>query len=112
VRGVVLRVFSFALAAKLMMALIRYLPQVEYARCTLAMAAASVAARALASTFNRTYIVGYERLAMAGASPAFLGLQLMVLVGAALQACRGTRCTPRSGWSCSWTARRWCWTTT
>jgi O-antigen/teichoic acid export membrane protein len=86
-----LRVFSFDLVAKLMLAvvtlaLIRYLPPAEYARYTLAVAAASFAAQALASTFNRIYIVGYERLDMAGASPAFLGFQLMVVGGAALLA--------------------------
>jgi O-antigen/teichoic acid export membrane protein len=86
-----LRVFSFDVASKVLLAvvtlsLIRFLPPAEYARYTLAVAASTFAAQALATTFNRIYIVGYERLGMEGAAPDFLGFQLLVVAAAAVLA--------------------------
>jgi O-antigen/teichoic acid export membrane protein len=80
----VLRVFSFDVAAKVLLAgvtlaLIRYMEPTEYAHYTLAVAAASFVTQALANTFNRIYIVGYERLGLQGSAAAFLGFQLLVV---------------------------------
>jgi O-antigen/teichoic acid export membrane protein len=86
-----LRVFAFdvvskAMLAALALALIRVMPAEEYARYTLALAAISFATQTFASTFNRIYIVGYERLGLHGSASAFLGFQLLAVGGAALLA--------------------------
>lgn len=82
------RVFAFDVASKAMLAalalaLIRVMPAAEYARYTLALAAISFATQTLASTFNRIYIVGYERLGLHGSASAFLGFQLLAVSSAA-----------------------------
>jgi O-antigen/teichoic acid export membrane protein len=84
-----MRVFSFDLVSKLMLGtlgllLIRWMPEQEYARYTIALAAATFATQTLSSTFNRVYILGYERLGLHAAPAAFLGFQLLVLGVAAV----------------------------
>jgi O-antigen/teichoic acid export membrane protein len=63
-------------------ALIRYLDPQVYATYLFGVAAATVAAQTLAASFNRIYIVGYERLALARRAAPFLGMQL-AWIGAA-----------------------------
>lgn len=83
------RVFSFDLVSKLMLgamavALIRVMPAPEYARYTVALAAINFASQTLSSTFNRIYIVGYERLRLQGSASSFLGFQLLAVLCVAL----------------------------
>lgn len=63
-------------------ALIRFMPTEEYAAFTLVVSVATLAAQALASGFNRIYIVGYERFALQKREESFLGLQFgLILAG-------------------------------
>jgi O-antigen/teichoic acid export membrane protein len=83
------RVFSFDVVSKLMLggmavALIRVMPAPEYARYTVALAVINFAAQTLSSSFNRIYIVGYERLKLHGSSSSFLGFQLLAVGVAAV----------------------------
>lgn len=77
----VLDVAAKALAALSTILVIRHLAVPEYARYTLGVSVAGLTAQTLATSFNRIYVVGYERLGMAQAPGGFLGLQLL-FVGA------------------------------
>jgi O-antigen/teichoic acid export membrane protein len=75
------QVLTFDVAAKVVLglvaiALIRYMPTEQYAALTLAASVATLAAQTLAAGFNRIYIVGYDRLALAGQAEPYLLLQL------------------------------------
>ena len=79
------RVFSLDLLSKLLLggmavALIRVMPAAEYARYTVALAVAGFAVQTLASSFNRIYIVGFERLRLRGSASSFLGFQLLAIL--------------------------------
>ncbi|OGC95505.1 MAG: hypothetical protein A2W25_01155 [candidate division Zixibacteria bacterium RBG_16_53_22] len=79
----ILQVFSFDLLAKLFLGimgilLIRYLRPVEYATYILAISAVTMTTQALATSFNRLYIVGRKKLRLSDPS-GFLGLQLAAL---------------------------------
>lgn len=76
-----IQIFFFDILSKLLLGamgivLIRYMPENEYARYTLAVSLIAVATQTLVLSFNRIYIVGYERLDLEGASSSFLGFQL------------------------------------
>jgi O-antigen/teichoic acid export membrane protein len=75
------QVLSVGLLAKVALgavtiALIRFMPVEEYAALTFAVSAAGLAAQIFSSGFNRIYIVGYERYALAGKIGGLLLLQL------------------------------------
>lgn len=67
-------------------ALIRFMPSEEFARYALAVAVATVGAQILAGGFNRIYIIGHDRLGVAGRAGPFLATQLALLVLLALLA--------------------------
>jgi O-antigen/teichoic acid export membrane protein len=78
------QVLSFDIVAKAVLglvavALIRFMPTEQFAAYTLALAVATLTAQILAGGFNRIYIVGYDRLALAGHVEPFLGLQLALI---------------------------------
>jgi O-antigen/teichoic acid export membrane protein len=80
----IVQVFSFDIASKVLLGvlgilLIRFMPEAEYARYTFAAALVAFASQTITGTFNRIYIVGYERLKLRGAAPAFLVLQLLAI---------------------------------
>lgn len=80
----ILRVFTLDVVAKVALglmavALIRYMPAAEYARYTVALAAVALGVQVLASTFNRIYVVGYERLHMRSSTSSFLSFQLLMV---------------------------------
>ncbi len=84
----VVQVFSFDLVSKLLLgvmglALIRFMPEVEYARYTLALSISSTISQILTSSFNRIYIVGYQRLPFGGAL-SLLGVQLWIVAALAI----------------------------
>jgi O-antigen/teichoic acid export membrane protein len=60
--------------------LIRFMAVGEYANYVLALSFASVVISIFASSFNRIYIVGYERLKLNRQLSSFLGLQLLVVI--------------------------------
>lgn len=74
-------VLSKAILAILGIALIRYMPQAEYAVYTFALAVVALASQVLSGSFNRIYIVGWERLELGGSISPILSLQLMGGVG-------------------------------
>lgn len=80
-----LKVFSFNVAAKLFLGvsgilLIRYMPQADYAKYTIALSIATVVTQTLASSFNSIYIVGYDNLRLEENSNSFLGFQLLCVI--------------------------------
>ncbi len=84
----VAQVFSFDFVSKLLLgimglALIRFMPEVEYARYTLALSISSAISQILTSSFNRIYIVGYQRLRLKG-SLSLLGVQLWIVAALAI----------------------------
>ena len=75
------QVLSVDLAAKIALGLvavllIRFMPTDEYAALTLAISVATLAAQLLAAGFNRIYIVGFDRLQLAGRAEPYLMLQI------------------------------------
>lgn len=83
------QVFSFDVIAKIIsgatsILLIRFMSESEYAHYLLALSIVAVATGTLASSFNRIYVVGYERLKLAQMTSSFLGLQLVVIAVLAL----------------------------
>lgn len=82
----VFQVFSFDLASKIMLGilgllLIRYLPQAEYAAYTFALSLVAFTSQGLAASFNRIYIVAYQKLQLQNTELAFLALQLLLIAG-------------------------------
>ena len=82
----VFQVFSFDLASKVLlgilgMLLIRYLPQAEYAAYTLALSLVAFSSQSLVASFNRIYIVAYQKLRLKNTEMAFLALQLLLIAG-------------------------------
>lgn len=82
----VFQVFSFDLASKVLlgilgMLLIRYLPQAEYAAYTLALSLVAFSSQSLAASFNRIYIVAYQKLRLQNTEAPFLALQLLLIAG-------------------------------
>lgn len=80
----VIQVFSFDVVGKIIsgatsILLIRFMSESEYARYLLALSIVAVATGTLASSFNRIYLVGYERLKLGQITSSFLGLQLTVI---------------------------------
>src|SRR5665648_379128 len=78
----IVQVFSFDLVSKILIGLfsiilIRYMPAVEYAKYTFAIAIIVVVSQTLASSFNRIYIVGYEHFNLKESHLSFLGCQLI-----------------------------------
>jgi O-antigen/teichoic acid export membrane protein len=74
-------VLSKAILAILGIALIRYMPQTEYAVYTFAFAVVTLTSQVVAGSFNRIYIVGFERLDLGETSTPILTLQLAVGIG-------------------------------
>ncbi len=72
---------SKAILAILGIALIRYMPKAEYAVYTFAFAVVTLTSQVVAGSFNRLYIVGFERLDLGDARSAILSLQLAVGIG-------------------------------
>jgi O-antigen/teichoic acid export membrane protein len=77
----VVQVFSFDILSKVLLGvtgiiLIRFMPEIEYARYTLALSLVSVVTQTLVSSFKRIYIVGYQRFKLENSPSLFLGLQL------------------------------------
>ncbi len=75
------QVFFFDVFAKgatsfISILLICYMTEGEYARYILTLSVAAVVTGTLTSSFNRIYVVGYERLRI---SSSFLGLQLAAI---------------------------------
>ena len=75
------QVFSFDVVSKVFLGIlgiviIRYMPEDQYARYTLAISVVTVVTSTLASSFNRVYVVGYERLGLKSALSSFIGLQI------------------------------------
>lgn len=82
----VFQVFSFDLASKVLlgilgMLLIRYLPQAEYAAYTLALSLVAFSSQSLVASFNRIYIVAYQKLRLKNTEMAFFALQLLLIAG-------------------------------
>ncbi|MDP2816290.1 MAG: polysaccharide biosynthesis C-terminal domain-containing protein [Rectinemataceae bacterium] len=82
----VFQVFSFDLASKVLlgilgMLLIRYLPLAEYAAYTLALSLVAFSSQSLVASFNRIYIVAYQKLRLKNTEMAFLALQLLLIAG-------------------------------
>ena len=78
----ILQVFSFDLLSKLFLglatiALIRYMPEQEYATYTVALSLVSLVSQGYVLAFNRLYIVGYEDLGLDGSDSGFLAIQLI-----------------------------------
>jgi Membrane protein involved in the export of O-antigen and teichoic acid len=78
------QVLSFDLIAKLLLGisgiiLIRIMSEVEYSLYTLLMSLSAMASQVLATSFNRIFIVGYERLGLSSASSHFLGVQVWLM---------------------------------
>ena len=78
---VILQVLSFDIASKALLAvlgmlLIRFMSPAEFALYTFALSVVAVASQALASSFNRIYIVAYTKLELKEDGDSFLGLQL------------------------------------
>src|SRR6476620_11371626 len=85
----IVQVFSFDVVAKVIsgaisILLIRYMSEGEYARYLVALSLVAVATGTLAASFNRIYVVGYERLKLAKMTSSFLGLQLLIIAVLAL----------------------------
>ena len=72
---------SKAVLAIVGIALIRYMPQTEYAVYTFAFAVVTLTSQVVAGSFNRIYIVGFERLGLRGARSPILSLQLAGAIG-------------------------------
>jgi O-antigen/teichoic acid export membrane protein len=77
-------VFAFDLTAKLFLGLlavllIRWMAPTEYAEYTIGLAVSGLVVQLLATTFNRVYIIGFDRLALNGSEAPFLGLQLLII---------------------------------
>ena len=80
------QVFSFDMLSKGLLgavgiALIHFMPQGEYARYTLGLSIIAVVTQTLALSFNRIYIVGYEKLRIEETPSSFLTFQLLALTG-------------------------------
>lgn len=76
------QVFSFDVGSKIVsgilnVLLIRFMADGEYAKYTLALSITAVVIGTLASSFNRIYIVGYQRLNLEKRSASFLSLQII-----------------------------------
>lgn len=80
----VLDVLSKGLLGVMGIALIRFMPQDQYALYTLSASLITVATQTLAASFNRIYIVGYDALDLENEAPSFLGLQLSLVFAAAV----------------------------
>lgn len=85
----VFQVFSFDLASKVLLGilgvlLIRYLPQAEYAAYTLALSLVAFSSQSLVASFNRIYIVAYQKLRLKNTEMAFFALQLLLIAGLVL----------------------------
>lgn len=65
-------------------ALIRYMPQTEYAVYTFAFAVVTLTSQVVAGSFNRIYIVGFDRLNLREARSPILSLQLAGGIGIVL----------------------------
>ncbi len=82
----VFQVFSFDLASKVLlgilgMLLIHYLPQAEYAAYTFGLALVTFCSQSVAASFNRIYIVAYQKLRLKNTEMDFLALQLLLITG-------------------------------
>jgi len=83
----VVQVFSVNLLSKLLLGvtgvlIIRFMPEIEYARYTLALSIVSVFSQVLVSSFKRIYIIGCQRFKVVKVknySSLFLGLQLWII---------------------------------
>ncbi len=64
--------------------LIRYMPPSEYGAYIFALSLSMIVAQALASSFNRIYIVGYETLNLCQSPSSFLGFQLLTIAAVVL----------------------------
>ena len=73
-------VLSKGLLGAVGIALIHFMPQGEYARYTLGLSIIAVVTQTLALSFNRIYIVGYEKLRIEEFPSSFLVFQLLTLV--------------------------------
>lgn len=85
----IFQVFSFDLGSKIIsgllsILLIRFMSDTEYAVYLLVLSIVAVSTGILSSSFNRIYIIGYERLNIEKISSSFLGLQLFGLIIAAI----------------------------
>ena len=81
----ILQVISFDLVSKALLGitgiiLIRFMAQTEYAQYTLAISLVMVVTQAFATSLNRLYIVGYQRLKLESSSSSFLGFQLVGII--------------------------------
>ena len=83
-------IFAKGVLALVTIALIRFLEPGTYAAYTFGIAVATAASQTLATSFNRIYIVGHEKLALSGRVESFLGLQLALILSIAVVA---------AGWS-------------
>lgn len=82
----VFQVFSFDLVSKILLGilgllLIRYLSQAEYAAYTFALSLIAFSSQSLVASFNRIYIVAYQKLRLKNTEMAFLALQLLLIAG-------------------------------
>ncbi len=82
----VFQIFFFDLGSKILlgilgMLLIRYLPQAEYAAYTLALSLVAFSSQSLVASFNRIYIVAYQKLRLKNTEMSFLALQLLLIAG-------------------------------
>jgi O-antigen/teichoic acid export membrane protein len=77
----VVQVFSLDLLSRIVLGvsailLIRYMPPDQYATFTIALSATTVIGHMMTTGFNRTFIIGYNRLGLGRAPSAFLLLQI------------------------------------
>jgi len=79
-------IFAKGVLALVTIALIRFLEPGSYATYTFGVAVATAASQTLASSFNRIYIVGHEKLALSERAEPFLGLQLALVLCVAVLA--------------------------
>lgn len=80
----VLQVFAGDFAAKALLgvaglALIRFLPEAEYAVLTLATVLSAFVEQGITGNLNRIYIIGHKRLGLEQSSQSFLALQMWLL---------------------------------
>lgn len=82
----VVQVFTLDVLARVVLGatvvlLIRFMAPDQYAAYTLAFSAATMLGQMMSGGFNRTFIVGYDRLGLDRAPSAFLMLQIGLLAG-------------------------------
>ncbi len=72
-------ILSKGLLGAISLALIRFMPEDEFALYTFAVSIAAIVTQALAMSFNRIYLVGYRNLNLESRPASFLGFQILTI---------------------------------